>query len=350
MPAFGVYPIADAMLDGEEISSTYEGRHLTFLESELTHEPGLSFVTKGHPVVCGNIVGIPFGTCTAATDLVVVDTEGIWIVDVNAADDGGNVAVAGGDRLYINTTTCVVSKIATAASQIPFGYALGIISSGLTERIAVKVHWDPIDNALLDKEPLYFGDGRDAALDWDTGLIGAGETLLLTVPVVSAGSSAFQIDADASATLQDVGIACYFDATFAGQATGNWMYAGGIWLNLTTTFDESAGGYGGHFQLTPWNTGIYGTTLVDCDLCDMIYGIKAEYVMTSAVHGIYFAALNVAGPTVAANHIAIFYAMNAESVGWTGATKAGVAGGSIALAYVNGSGYDGVLYVNVWQS
>uniref|UniRef100_A0A6M3IYG7 Uncharacterized protein n=1 Tax=viral metagenome TaxID=1070528 RepID=A0A6M3IYG7_9ZZZZ len=143
MPAFGVYPVADALLDGEEISSTYEGRHLTFLESELTHEPGLAFVTKGHPVVCGSLVGIPFKTCTAATDLVAIDTEGIWIVDVFAQDAAGVSAVAGGNRLYINTTTCVVSKINSAATQIPFGIALGIVGQGLTERIAVKLHQDP---------------------------------------------------------------------------------------------------------------------------------------------------------------------------------------------------------------
>jgi hypothetical protein len=140
MPNFGIYPIADALTVGDEISSTYEGRHITFLASELTHAG--SVVTKGLPVVCGNIVGVALKTEVAGTDLIAVDTEGIWIIDVFAQDSGGTSAVAGGDLLYINKTTCVVSKIATPATQIPFGYALGIVGAGLTETIAVKVHFD----------------------------------------------------------------------------------------------------------------------------------------------------------------------------------------------------------------
>lgn len=188
MPAFGVYPVADVLSDGEEISSTYEGRHLTFLESELTHEPGLAFVTKGHPVVCGSIVGIPFKTCTAVGDYVAIDTEGIWIVDVAAIDASGNSAVAGGNRLYINTTTCVVSKINTAATQIPFGIALGIIGAGLTERIAVKLHQDPntlgqiasltsqeLDHAAFTDEGTALGN-----IDFTTGQLPARALILGT--------------------------------------------------------------------------------------------------------------------------------------------------------------------------
>jgi len=160
MPSFGAYPIADALAAGTEISSTYEGRHLTFLASELTH-PG-SVVTKGLPVVCGNIVGIAFQTEVAATDRIAVDTEGIWVVDVAAIDDSGNSPVAGGDLLYINKTTCVVSKISNVDTNIPFGYALGIITSGLTETIAVKVHFDPSggeDDLVFAKEITFVEEG-----------------------------------------------------------------------------------------------------------------------------------------------------------------------------------------------
>jgi len=160
----GVYPTADAKTAGEEISSTYEGRHVTLLASELTHAGAV--VTKGLPVVFGNACGIAFKTEVAGTDLIPVDTEGIWVIDVHAADDGGNVAVVPGDRLYINTTTCVVSKIATPASQIPFGYALGSIDSGNTDTIAVKVHWDPVDNWVFEDEPFAFGDSQEHLLTW----------------------------------------------------------------------------------------------------------------------------------------------------------------------------------------
>jgi len=53
-PAFGVYPIADAIGPGEEISSTYEGRHVTVLESDLIHPTHADdLVDKADPVVFG---------------------------------------------------------------------------------------------------------------------------------------------------------------------------------------------------------------------------------------------------------------------------------------------------------
>ena len=142
-PAYGTYPVADAQDPGLEISSTYEGRHLTLLESDLVH-PSHSdgFVDKGDPVVSATgkpvIVGVSFKSAAAATDRVAIDTEGIWNLDVVGSNDAGNVAVAGGDVIYINTTTAVLSKISNQATQVVFGYALGIVASGATTAIAVK--------------------------------------------------------------------------------------------------------------------------------------------------------------------------------------------------------------------
>ena len=153
MPAYGAYPIADALDPGDEISSTYEGRHITLLESDLIHPAHADdFVDKGDPVVSAtgkpDIVGVAFKSAAAATDQIAIDTEGIWNLDVVAANDAGNVAVAGGDVIYINTTTAVLSKISNQATQVVFGVAMGIITSGNTEAIAVKVHRDPsLDNA-----------------------------------------------------------------------------------------------------------------------------------------------------------------------------------------------------------
>jgi len=331
MPAFGVYPVADALAEGDEISSTYEGRHITFLASELTHA-GL-VVTKGLPVVCGNIVGIAFKTEVAGTDLIAIDTEGIWIVDVKAANDAGNIAVAGGDELYINTTTCVVSKIASPATQVPFGIALGIISSSLTERIAVKLH------------------ENDCNLAWVQGIIGASKVLRLDNPIVGAGGSAFQIKATGVAGLQDVGIAALFDATAFGQSTGNWTYGAGIWLNLDVDFIASAAGWAGHEQICPLSLGVYAPDAIGADIgdADIIYGVKAELVGQAAfptTHGCYFAALNVA--QTPADHTAIFYSMNMQSVGMTAINRT-VQVGSLAIAFVNGSGHDHVLYVNLYE-
>ncbi len=349
MPAFGVYPVADAIAAGEEISSTYEGRHVTLLESELIHPVhGDGFVDKADPVVFGTValqgVGVAFKSAVAATDLIAIDTEGIWCLDVVAADDGGNRAIEGGDRLYINRTNGVISAIATAATQVPFGYALGHIDSGLTEAIAVKVHWDPIDNAILDKEPFYFGDGRDCNLKWDTGIIGNGETLLLTNAAVPASSSAFQILATGVVGTQDVGIAAYFDATAGGQSTGNWTYGAGIWLNLLDTFIASAGGWGGHEQLTGLSLGVYSPVNANMADADVIYGVKAEAIYDTKTHGCYFAALNVKLADPATNN-AIFFAHNSQSVN-LGATKSGAAGGSIAIVDINGT----IHYVNTFTS
>jgi len=352
MPAFGVYPVADALAEGDEISSTYEGRHLTLLESELIHKAGNvgGFVDKGNPVVFditeGHGIGIAFTSAEAATDLVAIDTEGIWVVDVVAADDGGNIAVGGGDVLYINNVTAVVSKIATGATQVPFGYALGIITTpGNIERIAVKLHWSPVDNWIRDLEPFYFGDSLDCNLVWGPSIINAGvDTLLLTNAAVPAGSSALQIKAAATATLQDVGIACYFDATFGGQSVSNWMYAGGIWLNLLDTYIASAGGWAGHEQLSPLSLGVYSPVNANMADADVIYGVKAEAQYDTKVHGCYFAALNVKLADPATN-LAIFFAHNTQSVG-LGATKSGAAGGSIKLVDINGVIY----YVNTFTS
>jgi hypothetical protein len=147
MPTFGVYPAYDVLTAGDEVSSTYEGRHVTLLESELIHKAGNvgGFVNKGDAVVFGTValqgVGVAFKTAVAATDLIAIDTEGIWALPVVASNDNGASAVVGGDPLFINTTTAVISKIKTAATQIPFGYALGAIAAG-THVIAVKVHYD----------------------------------------------------------------------------------------------------------------------------------------------------------------------------------------------------------------
>ena len=174
MSSFGVYPVADVLTAGDEISSTYEGRHITLLESDLIHKAGNvgNFVNKGDAVVFGTValqgVGVSFITATATGDLVAIDTEGIWILPVLPSDDGGQVDVDGGDRLYISITTAIISKIASAATNVPFGYALGHIDAGATaETIAVKVHWDPIDNAVLDQELFFFGDDRDVSIEWD---------------------------------------------------------------------------------------------------------------------------------------------------------------------------------------
>ena len=160
----GVYPDAATTGAGEEISSTYEGRHITMLEKELIHpDHDDGFVDAGDPVIIclaatettyGQAVGVAMRSASADTDLIAVDTEGIWKLMVHADDDNGAKVVNPGDPLFISDSSFaaagangvgsgLISKIQNLATQVPFGYALGIVASGESKVIAVKVHFDP---------------------------------------------------------------------------------------------------------------------------------------------------------------------------------------------------------------
>lgn len=215
MPSYGAYPVADAQGPGEEISSTYEGRHLTLLESDLVHPTHADgFVDKWDPVVSATglpcIVGVALQSALAATDRIAFDTEGIFALDVVAANDAGNSAVAGGDLIYINTTTAVLSKISNGATQVPFGYALGIITSGNTESIAVKVHWNPsLDNA---KRTYY----------------------IVTSGAYTYGKHHTAVFAGGQSTGLE-----YFDQQVTGTQTGN-LYGWGTWMEFAAGFTAIA--------------------------------------------------------------------------------------------------------------
>ncbi len=159
----GVYP--GDQTAGTQVSSTYEGRHLTVREDELLH-PFIAdgFVNKGDPVILsdsgvpatyGEAIGIAFKSGAATSDLIAVDTEGIWNLTVYAEDDDGNVAIEIGDTLYIHDASvgaasadgygdCEISKITNTVTQRIFGYALGSVVSGGSGVIAVKLHWGPV--------------------------------------------------------------------------------------------------------------------------------------------------------------------------------------------------------------
>ncbi len=328
MPAFGVYPIADVKTAGDEVSSTYEGRHVTLLESELihpTHADGL--VDKGDPVVFGTTalqgVGVAFKSAAAATDLIAVDTEGIWIIDVNAADDGGNVAVEGGDRLYISITTAIVSKVADASTNIPFGYALGHIDAGSTETIAVKVHWDPIDNWILDVEKFYFGDSKDVSVAWDgtnlnmlpvtdnTGTFNIGNgtlsmdvkifgltaadymlwdnsqsmlSIVNTALIVGDAYSGIRVGVTATDAHNEYGMSGYFQADIDGTTAGH-CYGLGSWINTTGTPVLSAGNI-----IVPFEGGVY--TGEAQAAARVVFGGQHQAVLTGAPASLHAWRLN----------------------------------------------------------
>lgn len=186
----GVYPVADAKDPGEEISSTYEGRHLTFLESELTHpdnsaEEVADYVNKGDPVRVGErIVGVAFKDGTALTDLIAIDTEGIWVLDVLAEDIDDVSVVAPGDQLYIDGSG-IISKKRYPPYNLPFGYALGDVDTG-TKAIAVKVHFDPSELVIIGGVNYFTSINVAGAALLGGGASIAGTTDLQTVVVHSS--------------------------------------------------------------------------------------------------------------------------------------------------------------------
>jgi len=314
---FGVYP--DALTAGTEVSSTYEGRHVTVTAAELLTSDGSGIATKGLPCVFGLIagnqgVGVCFNSGTT-TDLIAVDTEGIWNLLVSADDDGGAMLVSGGDPLYIHRTTGIISKIRNNATQIPFGYALGQIAAGEDVVIAVKVHWDPISHWLLDQEMLYFGDARDVSIEWnetdleilpvadDTGsiLIGNGTLNVNSVQVFGMTANDYLLYDTSIARLSlintalgdDTRIASYhgtfatpsladgvgmveIDMTVTGEAT-ECSVASSTWVNVvgTATLDASNVNV-----CSPRNDGVYAPATTTITGAPIAYGGRFQAILT----------------------------------------------------------------------
>lgn len=307
---FGVYP--DSGTRGAEVSSTYEGRHVTLLASEINHGTGVAVVTKGRPVVFGTVagnhgVGIPFITEVAATDRIPIDTEGIWNVQVVANDDNGASLVTGGDPLYINTTTCVVSKIRNTATQIPFGYALGQVAAAATAVIAVKVHWDP----SLDTNDQMFKTVTSGAYNYGKQWVG----------LLEAG--------------QSTGVAGYFVAQVAGIQTGG-IYAGGIWMEIQDDFDDNGA------LMVGWDVGFYAGVAGEDISSARIVGLQIQYPLGASVGSLHHFRVNVAAPVGAMD--AIFAAANPASLAYSAGTAGTGVVGTIPFADIVGVG---IVYIDV---
>ena len=120
---------------GEEISSTYEGRHVYVQEVVLVHaNPGDGLVDKGQPVAFWEGVSIALKSASSTAENVPIDTEGIWRVSVVA---GYPIMV--GQSLFIDMSGVITDDPTNA--QAVFGYSLQAITNPGTEIIAVKVHW-----------------------------------------------------------------------------------------------------------------------------------------------------------------------------------------------------------------
>lgn len=185
MPALYV---ATGHTAGEQCSSTYEGRYLTFEESYLVHPyhaDGL--VDKGDPVYVGDggIVGVAMNSAAAATDFISIDTEGEWFLNVvGAVSDGTSDGIARAlipgepisiEKYTVGNAATLVARLSGQSDPshfIPFGFVLGDVTAHVTTAtlVAVKVHggWQP------DAGRLNFGSGTTAnhvmLLEGDTTL------------------------------------------------------------------------------------------------------------------------------------------------------------------------------------
>ena len=171
MPA--LYLVTDYSA-GDEISSTYEGRHITVEESYLSHSyhtDGL--VDKGDPVIIGeNIVGVALNSAAAATDLIAIDTEGVWALNVvgsvsDGTSDGIAKALVPGDVVYIEQTPGTGTNLSGESDPNrfkQFGYLLGDVAAHVTTAtlVAVKVHGAGVPN----NGALNFGSGSTAGFNF----------------------------------------------------------------------------------------------------------------------------------------------------------------------------------------
>lgn len=313
--AFGVYPIADALNPGDEISSTYEGRHITVVETDLIH-PVIAgnLVNKGMPVVFGatglRAVGVAFKSAVLDTDLIAIDTEGIFNLDVDPTDDSGDSSVAGGDLLYINTTNAVISKINNIATQIPFGIAMGIITAPGVEAIAVKVHFDP----SLDTSDVMFKTVASGAYNlgkqW-RGLLEAGES---------------------------TGVGGAFFAELDGAQTGG-IYGWKAWTEFQAGFVDNGD------LLVAGEFGFYDGLGGDLSSGRMVL-LQLQQIIASTPATCHLIRVNIAQASPCTID-AIFAAANPESIGLDAAKVGNNKVGVIPLADVTGYG---VLWVEVYDT
>lgn len=166
--------LATGKTAGEEISSTYEGRHITVEESYLAHayhSDGL--VDKGDPCIIGeNIVGVALNSASAATDLITLDTEGIWFLNVvgsvsDGTSDGIAKALVPGDVVYIEQTPGTGVNLSGESDPNrfkQFGYLLGDVAAHVTTAtlVAVKVHSAGVPN----NGALNFGSGSTVGFNF----------------------------------------------------------------------------------------------------------------------------------------------------------------------------------------
>ncbi len=330
MPGVTVGRYPGEQTAGTQVSSTYEGRHLTVLESELIH-PFIAdgFVNKGDPIiVCddgvpgtfGNLVGVAFLAAAAATEYISFDTEGIFNLTVYAENDAGNVAIEIGDPLYIragNLTGAAsadglgdaeISKITDIANQVFFGYALGSMVAGGSGVIAIKVHASPWPEQE-ERRYMTVPTGAYSYGFHKTAILAAGESTGLH----------------------------YVDCQIAGVQTGG-IYGHGVWIEPQATFADNGG------LLVIYEGGIWAGGSGEDITSSRVIGLQLQYDMGANPGSIAHFRVNVAASSGTTDYI--FEAANPNSLGYIAAvTESDAPIGYIPFASIVGIG---TVYIRVY--
>ena len=304
---------------GTEASSGGEGRVPEFEESVLTHPyHSDGFVDGKDPVLYDNIVGVAMRGAAAATDMIAVDTEGIWWLNVlgsvsDGTADGLAQELSPGTPIYIKKTpgtdTYILSGQHDPNAWQLFGYTLSTVTSSLTvpTLVAVKVHWNPspIDNDRvfgLASEPFDIVSGRYGRQ---------------VITRVTSGASE--------------GLAGYYEGHIAGTSTDH-TYNFGSWINVDTGAVLTAG-----MIVVPFEGGVYAGEAQAA--ARVVFGGQHQAILTGAPASLHCWRLNTTQTITA-----LIAAANAGSVGYSAGTAGTGVVGTIPVADVVGTG---VVYIDV---
>jgi predicted RecA/RadA family phage recombinase len=145
-----------------------------------------SDVSSGDPIVIGNVPAVALVDIDNG-DSGSVNRVGVFDLEVEGADDAGDIAVAIGDRLYQETDLTINKK----ASGKFFGFALETVVSGANTTINVLIGQGATEGNLSGFEIVAAGEATTAggAAAEDITISGVVATDLCLVTIHTVGST-----------------------------------------------------------------------------------------------------------------------------------------------------------------
>lgn len=163
----------------------HENNRVKVLESALTLCPD-ALPNIGSPLMLGGLAGVSESDAAASTNVIAFDRASIVNVSV-IGSNGGNVAVARGDNVYMQSDG-TISKVFAYPARF-YGVALAPVVSGATTVIPVLIGIS---------EPIVFGATSSRTTATEAVTIEQLNTLYLGLDCSFAGAVALAIPAAAS--------------------------------------------------------------------------------------------------------------------------------------------------------